>query len=218
MRKFDVQIALEGVAEARQKWNTAQREFQSGVDAVLDRLIHEAAVNFMSPEEFARHSGLSTNQVRALMARNGLSRSQGKTLLAKTAAEALASNAELLGIAPHEMDLMSPLAYLPMGEQLKKELQNRTVSQVHEVEEPDERHYDWCRGTCGGSCGRSFDNLGTGHETGVSGNDARSRVLVIHQPSKDHGLDKDPYCIGCWRAGGMDGAPSYPCETALAVL
>ena len=26
--------------------------------------------------------------------------------------------------------------------------------------ELDERHYDWCRGSCGGSCERSMQNLG----------------------------------------------------------
>jgi hypothetical protein len=135
VQKFDVQIALEGVADARHQWSAAQREFQADIDKVLDRLIHEAAVNFMSPEEFARYSGLSTNQVRALMMRNGLNRSKGKTLLAKTAADALATNAELLGITPHEMDLTSPLAYLPMGKQLRQQLQDRSVSKVTELDD-----------------------------------------------------------------------------------
>jgi hypothetical protein len=136
MRKFDVQIALEAVAEARHKWGAAQREFQTGMDKVLDRLIHEAVANFMSVEEFARYSGLSPKRVRDIMRRNHLTPKSGKTLLAKTAATALESNAALMGIAPHEMDLLSPLAYLPMGKQLKRELQNQTVSQVHELDEP----------------------------------------------------------------------------------
>lgn len=42
-------------------------------------------------------------------------------------------------------------------------------------------------------------------------------VLDIHKPSVDHRAGFDPYCVGCWDAGGMDGAPSYPCATAKAL-
>jgi hypothetical protein len=53
------------------------------------------------------------------MRNSGLDPRQGKSLLAKTAAEHLQENAALMGIEPHEMDLMSPLAYLPMGQELR---------------------------------------------------------------------------------------------------
>lgn len=138
MQKFDVQIALEGVRDARGKWSRAQREFQTNVDKVLNRLIHEAAACYMSVEEFAKASGLSPKRVRDIMRHNGLSPSSGKTLLAKQAAEALATNSALLGIAPHEMDLMSPLAYLPMGTEMRQALTDKTVSGVTEVDEDDE--------------------------------------------------------------------------------
>jgi len=135
MKKFDVQIALEGIAEAKATWAKAITEFNAGVEYVMTRLIHEAAANYMSVEEVAKASGLTPKRVRLLMRNSGLDPKKGKRLLAKHAAEALAENAALLGIAPHEMDLMSPLAYLPMGKQLRQELQNRTVSQVHELED-----------------------------------------------------------------------------------
>lgn len=41
-------------------------------------------------------------------------------------------------------------------------------------------------------------------------------VLALHRPSTDHNPVGDPYCVGCWQAGGFDGAPSYPCPTASA--
>lgn len=41
---------------------------------------------------------------------------------------------------------------------------------------------------------------------------AKRLLLGLHRPSTDHG-DQDPYCVGCWEAGGMDGAPTYPCQT-----
>jgi hypothetical protein len=41
-------------------------------------------------------------------------------------------------------------------------------------------------------------------------------VLEVHQPSTGHG-EYDPYCVGCWEAGGYDAAPTHPCETVRAI-
>jgi hypothetical protein len=86
------------------------------------------------------------------MRRNKMSPSSGKTLLAKTAAEALATNSALLGIAPHEMDLTSPLAYLPMGTEMRQAITDKTVSAVTEL--PDEglpASEGWDCQSCGAS-------------------------------------------------------------------
>lgn len=141
MKKFDVVIALEGVREAKAEWAKAQTKFNSDVTAVMTRLLHEGARNFMSAEEIARASGHTTKRIRQMMRDIGLNPRDGKTVLSKNAAEALNNNAALLGIEPHEMDLMSPLAYLPMGEQMKRKLQDRAVSQVTEL--PDEVSGNW---------------------------------------------------------------------------
>lgn len=136
MRKFDVQIALEGVSDARGKWFFAHHKFLSDVDYVMTRLIHEAAANMMSVDDVAVASSLTSTKVRELMRKSGLDPRSGKRLLAKAAAEALAENAELMGIEPHEMDLTSPLAYLPMGSELKQQLIDARVHRVTEL--PDE--------------------------------------------------------------------------------
>ena len=130
MQKFDVLIALEGIAEARSKWRTAKREFDGSVNKMMGLLIHEAARNFMSAREVSAASGFTLIRVRALMREHGLDPKSGKRLLSEQAAKALRENAELMGIEPHQMDLMSPLAYLPMGEQMRKELRDKNVSQV----------------------------------------------------------------------------------------
>lgn len=135
MKKFDVQIALEGINEATTAWAKARIKFNSDITYLMSRLLNEAAVNFMSAEEVARYSGMTVKRVRILMRANGLDPKKGKRLLAKQAAEALSENAALLGIEPHEMDLMSPLAYLPMGSDLRKFLETKTVSQVTELPE-----------------------------------------------------------------------------------
>lgn len=135
MQKFDVQIALEGIAEAKAEWATAITKFNADVEAVMQRLLHGAAVNYMSAEEVAKASGLTIKRVRVLMREAGLNPRDGKRLLAKKAAETLAENAALLGIEPHEMDLMSPLAYLPMGESLKKFLETEAMRGVKELPE-----------------------------------------------------------------------------------
>jgi len=60
----------------------------------------------------------------------GLNPKMGKTLLAESASKALTENAMLMGVDPEKMDLTSPLAYLPMGNELKQRLEieklNRT--------------------------------------------------------------------------------------------
>lgn len=140
MQKYDVQMALERLREARDVWRAAKRVFETNTDKVLNRLILEGAANYMSVEEVARYSGFTPLTIRRLMTRLGMNAEmrKSKRLLAKTAAEALASNADLLGIAPHEMDLMSPLAYLPMGSELRQQITDQTVSKVTEFPETED--------------------------------------------------------------------------------
>lgn len=173
MQRFDVVIALEGIREARVKWHEANMKFHADVETLMSRLLNEAAVNFMSAEEVAKASGITVKRIRQAMRDRGLNPKSGKRLLSKQAAEALANNSALMGIEPHEMDLMSPLAYLPMGEKMKRELQDKTVSQVHEVSgnpepiieflpalrefvPPHADNFDTCvvcgDGECGGAC------------------------------------------------------------------
>lgn len=45
---------------------------------------------------------------------------------------------------------------------------------------------------------------------------ALGAVLALHVAN----ADPDPfehYCIGCWEAGGEDGAPAWPCPTVRAI-
>lgn len=119
MQKAEVNTALTQIAEARAAWVKINNEFNSNVDRLMTRLLNEAAANRMSVEEVARASGLTVKRVRVLMRNRGLNPKDGKNLLAKKAAETLESNANLLGIEPGDMDLMSPLTYLPAGSQLR---------------------------------------------------------------------------------------------------
>ena len=114
MNTNEVTRALRTVREAKQSWNDARREFDHEAERITKRLIFEASANRMTVNEVARASGLTTAQVRTRMRRYGLV-GQGKSLLAQTAADALRRNAELLGVEPSDIDLMSPLAYLDAG-------------------------------------------------------------------------------------------------------
>lgn len=130
MKRLDVIALLEAVRDAKKEWTIARITFDSDVHAIMRRLLHEAAHNYMSPEDVAKASGFTTKRVRQMMRDIGLNPRDGKNLLNRKAAEALATNADLMGIEPRDMDLMSPLAYLPMGSVLKRQLQDRAVSQV----------------------------------------------------------------------------------------
>lgn len=136
MQKFTVQMALESIGEARAEWAKAKTKFDADVRMVMRRLIMEAAINYMSAEDIAKFSGLTVKQVRLLMRTENLDPRNKPRLLAKRAASTLAENAALLGIEPHEVDLMSPLAYLPAGEALARTMRDRTTSQVTDL--PDD--------------------------------------------------------------------------------
>lgn len=135
MKRSEVRDLLGRVKAAKKQHAFDEAKFQSDVSAVMRRLLHEAAANLMSVEEVARDSGYTVKRIRQMMRDIGLNPTAGRNLLSKKAAEALATNADLMGIEPSEMDLMSPLAYLPMGEQLRRQLQDSTVSQVTALDE-----------------------------------------------------------------------------------
>ena len=127
MEKFEIEINLEHIAAQRKAWNEAANEFGKRVDRAMKRLIHEAAAMRMSATTVAKLSGFSTAQIKARMKAMNLNPTTGKTLLSKQAAAVLESNAEIMGIQPHEIDLMSPLAYLPAGSLLKSDASTKGV-------------------------------------------------------------------------------------------
>lgn len=137
MNKFDVVISFERLAEQKAKWSSAHREFITATDRIMALLLHQAAAVFMSVDEVAKAAGMTKTQVRAAMRKHGLNPRDGKRMLSKHAASALETNADLLGIKPHEMDLTSPLAYLPMGEEMRRQMADSRVSRVTEFPETD---------------------------------------------------------------------------------
>lgn len=44
-----------------------------------------------------------------------------------------------------------------------------------------------------------------------------AKVMDLHQPSGPQAAGREPYCVGCWEEGGMDGAPTWPCKTVQAL-
>lgn len=126
---------LREVADSRAAWRAAERQFQADYAAVMKRLLNEAAYNMMSVEQVSAASGIPNKQVRAMMRRFNLNPKHGRKMLSEQAAKALHKNAALMGVKPEDMDLTSPLAYLPMGDALKRRLVEETTSVVTEVEE-----------------------------------------------------------------------------------
>ena len=123
MDQFGISLHLEQIMKAREEWRSAYTSFVADTELLMGRLLHEAAVARMSVEQFAKASGLTVKRVRVLMREQGIDPKKGKALLAKESAEALQNNAALMGIEPAQVDLTSPLAYLPMGSELKAALE-----------------------------------------------------------------------------------------------
>lgn len=125
---------LNQIKDAKAKWASAVTKFNTDAEYVLKHLIREAAHNRMSAEQVAAASGYTVKRIRAVMREIGLNPRDGKTLLEKKAAEALAANADLLGVKPGEIDLTSPLAYLPAGSLLKDAVHDQRAARVTEIE------------------------------------------------------------------------------------
>jgi hypothetical protein len=162
VNRAEIQAALRRVHDARERWVAEHASFTVNVDTIMRRLIHEAAAAFMSAEQVSSLSGITVKRIRALMRTYDLDPKGGKQMLSRKAAEALANNAELLGIEPSEMDLMSPLAYLPAGSELRKQMAGQQVSQVFydEVAEFPETHYPTTPVQC--ACGWRQTDIGAG--------------------------------------------------------
>lgn len=135
MLHWEVELALNEVAEEKKKWAVAYQDFRRGCDHVLNRLIHEAIANWMSVEQIAKAAHMTPAAVRLHMRRQGLNPKHGRKALAHAAAEALRTNAALLGVDPLDMDLSSPLAYLPGGSQLQTKMQSEAVKGVKDLDE-----------------------------------------------------------------------------------
>ena len=122
MNRFQVLDALREIRDANKQWAVARREYTRVMEKSVNRLILEAATNRIALTTVASASGLTTKRIRAIMRDHGVNPRQAQGLITTQAAEALVSNAEAMGLPVGEMDLTSPLAYLPMGETLAKEL------------------------------------------------------------------------------------------------
>lgn len=168
MNKATVVAALNQVREAHKKWNTARAKYKADETALMRRLALEGALNYMSPEDIAAESGLTLRGVRLMLRADGLDPRRSKTVLSKHAARTLADNAALLGIEPRDMDLTSPLAYLPMGSNLRQVLGASVTADVLDAE----TGYDEAEKRIGTA-------LALGIETGdVTGLDVRDATQV----------------------------------------
>lgn len=143
MKMYEVQMTMEKIKAARKEWATRHRVVNEQAATAMRRLIHEAAAHRMSVDMVAKHSGYPKSRIREMMRQMGLDPRWSKTMLATVSAAALHENAELLGIDPAAMDLMSPLAYLPMGEQLRDELRAEATRGVTEVPEIEDEPVDY---------------------------------------------------------------------------
>lgn len=122
-----IEEAYKRINEARHELDLAKAGTEAEIERVVTRLLHECLAKRMSPEHIAKMAGWPVQEVRTAMRARGIEPKRGKTVLAKQSASALIDNAHLLGIEPEEMDLTSPLAYLPMGKELREFLETNPV-------------------------------------------------------------------------------------------
>lgn len=130
-----VTAGLKQMRSAREAWGKGRTEFFAAYDVLLRRYIYEACANYMGAAQIAEALGVGASTVRAKMRSLDLDPRGGKRSLNAAASQAMMENSALMGIDPADMDLTSPLAYLPMGSVLRKQLEMQTLSAVTEVED-----------------------------------------------------------------------------------
>lgn len=135
VHKQDVLDLLNSLKAVRDSFAVVRVRHIAETSTVARRLFIEGAVNYMSPEEMAQASGYTPKAVRMYLREHGLDPRMKKPMLSKHAARVLADNAALLNLEPTDL-LLSPLAYLPAGDALRREVQEKNLSKVTEVE-PD---------------------------------------------------------------------------------
>ena len=133
MRREHIRATFEKINEAHHQWKTEQGKMRAEADRVLTRLLNECLAKRMSPEHIAEMAGWPVRDVRSAMRARGIDPKAGKGVLSKQSASALIDNANLLGVEPEEMDLTSPLAYLPMGSQLREFLETEDTPHPERV-------------------------------------------------------------------------------------
>lgn len=136
MDRVDVLSHLSKIRHARKEVERVRREVNCAADTLIPRLLHEAAREMMSLREVADALGVSVKRVRVLMREAGMNPTVGAQLRASHAVKALRENAALLGVDPREIDIMSPLQYLPGGQGLKTEI---AVAEMGQIEIEDEQ-------------------------------------------------------------------------------
>lgn len=147
VHKQDVLDLLNSLKAVRDSFAVVRVRHIAETSTVARRLFIEGAVNYMSPEEMAQASGYTPKAVRMYLREHGLDPRMKKPMLSKHAARVLADNAALLNLEPADL-LLSPLAYLPAGDELRREVQEKNVSKVTEVEAEPVATGMWCT-NCG---------------------------------------------------------------------
>lgn len=134
MNKTDVITLLASVKRVRSAFADMRAHHDAEVTTAMRRLVLEGATHYLSAEEMGDAAGYTAKAIRSMLRNEGVDPRLKKTMLSKHAAKTLSDNAALMSVEPGDL-LLSPLAYLPAGPGLVREVQDAAVSQVTEVEE-----------------------------------------------------------------------------------
>lgn len=135
MNKPEIIELMNRMRNANARFDALRKAHNADEVAALKRLVLEGAAQYMSAEQMAEETGATVRRIRIVMRVLNLDPRRKPSVLSKHAATVLEENATLLGIEPAEMDFMSPLAYLPMGEEMRKQINAQAAQGVTEIED-----------------------------------------------------------------------------------
>jgi len=122
VQEDQIRSGLRQIGQARAAWHEGITNFRASVEGITDRFLVEAARDRIAVHEVARLLGVRPAWVRSRMRDIGFETGRSEAALSRQAHAIIERNAEILGIDIKDIDLTSPLAYLPAGKDLLKQI------------------------------------------------------------------------------------------------
>jgi hypothetical protein len=113
--------ALNVLAQAKGEWDRRYQEFADTHRELERTTIQTGMLNYIPHKEIASALGITPGQLSALMSRYKL-RGPKKHTIDRSPDRVRRANAAKLGVDVSLVPLLSPLAYLPVGERLIEEV------------------------------------------------------------------------------------------------
>lgn len=116
----EVLSALSDIGTAQLEFHRVAKRYEAERDRALLPLVLEGARLRLSAKRMAAYAGVTQGRIKSILRRTGID-GRNISMVAEQTEKVLEHNAALLDVDITQIDLMSPLAYIPAGPGLRRE-------------------------------------------------------------------------------------------------